>query len=106
MGLDVTYGRFEEQENQQKQRRIICDPNVSFSTQRTILNYIHIIRSLIEFDDEKKQEIIVPLVIFSYLSQVLDRVWNDSQYLMNLTIEEEEGTGKTMICNNNYLNAL
>lgn len=79
--------------------------NLSLDTKQLITKYLNEVWKIVNFDAIKSQK--AKLVIFCMLSSIIDTVWNSSQYLMNTSIEKEEGTKENrMSCNNNYLSVL
>lgn len=69
-------------------------------TLKLILWYEEKISGLMKLDNDSRNK----LIIFSYLSIILDKIWNHWQFLMNVTIEDWEEY--KMDFNTNYSSAL
>lgn len=69
-------------------------------TGKFILTYTRKINGLISLDNDSRNK----LIIFWYLSTILDKIWNNWQFLMNVTIEDS--AEYKMDFNTNYSSSL
>ena len=95
---DITYWTFKNT----KIWNIIDEKNLTLKTNQIIDSYIYQVWKIINIDPSS----IGKLMTFKSLSEILDKVWNDGQFLMNITFEKNEKVKNKMIYNNNYLNAI
>ncbi len=95
---DITYWTFKNT----KIWDVINEKDLTLKTSQIIDSYIYQVWKIINIEPSS----IGKLMIFKSLSEILDRVWNDGQFLMNITFEKNEKAKNKMICNNNYLNAI
>lgn len=95
---DITYWTFKNT----KIWDVINEKDLTLKTSQIIDSYIYQVWKIINIEPSS----IGKLMIFKSLSEILDRVWNDGQFLMNITFEKNEKVKNKMICNNNYLNAI
>lgn len=73
---------------------------IQINTKKLILDFIIKINNIIDVGNNNKNI----LIVFWILSTILDKIWNEWQYLMNLTISDKEDF--EMLFNNNYTTAL
>lgn len=78
------------------------DERLALKTKQMVNMYVIKVWKIINLDGAD----IGKLIVFAILSEILDKIWNDGQFLMNMTIEKDEKSENVMICNNNYLNAI
>ena len=103
---DITNGKFSKEETRENETNNDEDLNsLALWTRFYIKNYVHRVKDIIEipkhFEDSLK--------IFILLWEVLEKVWTDWQYLMNMTVNENmdgENMYSEMMYNSNYKNAL
>lgn len=95
---DVTYWTFKRSEIGTS----INNEDLTLKTKQLIYSYIIEVWKIINLDPSDRWR----LMVFALLSEILDKIWNDGQFLMNMTIEKNENSENRMTCNNNYLNAI
>lgn len=95
---DVTYWTFKRTEIWSNN----VEENTSLKTKQLINSYIIEVSKIMDLNIIDKTK----LVIFSMLCEILDKIWDDWQYLMNITVEKDEVATERMFWNNNYLNAM
>lgn len=100
LGNDITHGRFQsETEN----KNTPFEKRTSLKTQKIVGEFIGKVSHIIPLSANDQTK----LYVFFLLSEILDKVWDDGQYIMNMTDETKSQDDATkMICNNNYLEAL
>jgi len=87
---DITYWNF-----QTENKKTDID-KVTLDTKDIVSKYINIVN----FKEQDKNT----LIVFALLSEIIDKVWNDWQYLMNLTRDDKNHD--KFLFNQNYLNTL
>lgn len=100
LGNDITHGRFQsETEN----KNTPFEKRTSLKTQKIVGEFIGKVSHIIPLSANDQTK----LYVFFLLSEILDKIWDDGQYIMNMTDETKSQNDETrMICNNNYLEAL
>lgn len=102
---DVTYWRFKKTDLDFSLDSSITE-NISLKSRQIIESYVIEVQKIINLDNGLKDR----LIVFSKLLEILDRVWNDWQCLMNITTYNENDNinhnYSIEICNENYLQAL
>lgn len=92
---DITEWTFNKREN-----NLEWFSGINLETRRFILQYASKINSLIWLNLDMKNK----LIIFWILSNILDKIWNDWQFLMNITLDDKKEY--EMLFNTNYAFAL
>jgi len=67
------------------------DDRIYLKTKQLVNRYITEVWKIIHLDSSYRAK----LVVFAILSEILDKIWNDWQFLMNVTIEKDEKMRKT-----------
>jgi len=96
---DITYWTFKYSEIW----NVIKDERLSLKTKQLVTKYIIEVWKIIHLNATDRGK----LIIFTMLSEIIDKIWNDGQFLMNITKYDNDGENTEMeACNENYLQAL
>jgi len=91
---DITHWTFQRKEQD------TLDNWLSLDSINTINTFLIRVNQIITPEEINK------LKIFAMFCEILEKIWKDWQYLMNITVDEKDWKNRDFIFNTNYLNAL
>jgi len=91
---DITHWTFQRKEQD------TLDNWLSIDSINTINTFLIRVNQIITPEEINK------LKIFAMFCEILEKIWKDWQYLMNITVDEKDWKNRDFIFNTNYLNAL
>jgi len=91
---DITHWTFQRKEQD------TLDNWLSLDSINTINTFLIRVNQIITPEEINK------LKIFAMFCEILEKIWKDWQYLMNITVDEKDWKNRDFIFNTNYLNTL